>query len=302
MTYESKSKGAGKHGLLGYLCALLILSLGTAATLPAQTTPAAAAPALPYQPWTGDFDGMLQRRFIRVLVSYSKTQYYVVKGVQHGSSYEYFKEFENWVNLKYPPKVKNTRFHVLFIPVPRDQMLSRLGAGRADLAVGTLTITPERLKVVDFSDPLVTGVKEIAVTGPHSPAVHSTGQSGVVTRGANGTVAHGSNGTYVGHDGNVYRKDSTGNWSQYNNGSWNHVDTSNAQAQAQQRAQSASQNRTQAENLGGSSRQAATQNHVNVQPNVVNELNQSAQSRQRGQMETQRFQSFHRGGGGRFRR
>ena len=180
MTYESKSKGAGKHGLLGYLCALLILSLGTAATLPAQTTPAAAAkgqsaaaPALPYQPWTGDFDGMLQRRFIRVLVSYSKTQYYVVKGVQHGSSYEYFKEFENWVNLKYPPKVKNTRFHVLFIPVPRDQMLSRLGAGRADLAVGTLTITPERLKVVDFSDPLVTGVKEIAVTGPHSPAVHS---------------------------------------------------------------------------------------------------------------------------------
>ncbi len=125
----------------------------------------------------------------------------------------------------------------------------------------------------------------------------STGQSGVVTRGANGTVAHETNGTYVGHDGNVYRKDSTGNWSQYNNGNWNHVDTSNAQAQAQQRAQNASQNRTETQNLGGSSRQAA-QNHVNVQPNVVNGLNQSAQSRQRGQVQTQRFQNFHHGGGG----
>jgi membrane-bound lytic murein transglycosylase MltF len=173
-------KRIGKHGLCGYACVLLLVSLGTAATVLAQTAPgnpakgqAAAAPTLQYQPWTGDFDGMLQRRFIRVLVPYSKTQYYVVNGVQHGSSYEYLKEFENWINLKYPQKVKNTRFHVVFIPVPRDQMLSRLGAGRGDLAVGTLTITPERLKVVDFSDPLVTGVKEIAVTGPHSPAIHS---------------------------------------------------------------------------------------------------------------------------------
>jgi hypothetical protein len=130
----------------------------------------------------------------------------------------------------------------------------------------------------------------------------STGQSGVVTRGANGTVAHGTNGTYVGHDGNVYRKDSSGSWSQYNNGNWNHVDTSNAQAQAQQKVQNASQNRTQTQNLGGATREPATQNHVNVQPDVTNGLNQSERSRQRGQAQTQRFQNFHRGGGGRFRR
>jgi membrane-bound lytic murein transglycosylase MltF len=41
--------------------------------------------------------------------------------------------------------------------------------------MGTLEITPERSKEVDFSDPLVTGVKEIAVTGPHSPALNSIG-------------------------------------------------------------------------------------------------------------------------------
>src|SRR5262249_14229955 len=129
--------------------------------------------AIPSGVWTGDFDGMLKRRFVRVLVAPSKTQYYVVNGVQHGSSYEFLKAFEDWVNQKYPPKVKNLRFHVVFFPVSRDQLLSRLNAGRGDLAVGTLTITSERLKIVDFSDPLATGVKEVAVTGPHSPELHS---------------------------------------------------------------------------------------------------------------------------------
>jgi membrane-bound lytic murein transglycosylase MltF len=144
-----------------------------------QTTPATprqqvAAPSIRQAaPWTGDFDAMLQHRYIRALVSYSKTQYYVINGVQHGSSYEYLKAFEDWVNLKYPQKVKNTRFHVVFVPVSRDQMLPRLNAGRGDIAVGVLTITPERSKVVDFSDPLVSGVKEIAVTGPHSPTLNS---------------------------------------------------------------------------------------------------------------------------------
>lgn len=116
----------------------------------------------------------------------------------------------------------------------------------------------------------------------------STGQRGIVTQGANRTVARGTNGTYVGHDGNVYCKDSSGNWRQYNNGSWNHVDTSNAQAQTQQRVQRASQNRTQTQNLGASSRQPATQNHVGLHVD--------------GQAQTQRFQNFRCGDGGRFRR
>src|SRR5271170_4469583 len=137
------------------LCLLLLvrsLSVSVASSQtkppsPGQTNQAPAAPRLQGAPWTGDFDAMLQqRRFIRVLVAYSKSQYYVINGVQHGSSYEYMKAFEEWVNLKYPQKVKNTRFNVLFVPVPRDQMLPRLVAGAGDLAVGNLEITPERSK------------------------------------------------------------------------------------------------------------------------------------------------------------
>jgi membrane-bound lytic murein transglycosylase MltF len=140
---------------------------------PQSQSKSTVAPALQAPPWSGDFDGMLKRGFIRALVASSKTQYYVINGVQHGSSYEYLKAFEDWMNHKYPPKAKNIRFHVVFVPVSRDQLLPRLAAGKGDLAAGTLTITPERQKLVDFSDPLVTGVKEIAVTGPHSPELHS---------------------------------------------------------------------------------------------------------------------------------
>jgi membrane-bound lytic murein transglycosylase MltF len=140
---------------------------------PQSQSKSTVAPALQAPPWSGDFEGILKRGFLRVLVASSKTQYYVINGVQHGSSYEYLKAFEDWVNHKYPPKAKNIRFHVVFVPVSRDQILARLAAGRGDLAVGTLTITAARQKLVDFSDPLVTGVKEIAVTGPHSPELHS---------------------------------------------------------------------------------------------------------------------------------
>ncbi|MFZ3333401.1 MAG: lytic transglycosylase F [Candidatus Acidiferrales bacterium] len=134
---------------------------------------AAAAPNIHGAAWTGDLDGMLKRRYMRALVAYSKTQYYVVKGVQYGSSYEFLKAFEEAINRKYPRKQKNLRFHVLFVPVPRDKMFSGLAEGRGDIAVGALTITPERLKLVDFSNPLVEGVKTIVVTGPQSPTLNT---------------------------------------------------------------------------------------------------------------------------------
>src|SRR5271170_6713770 len=92
-----------------------------------QASQGVSAPALQAPPWTGDLDGMLKRRYIRALVAYSKTQYYVVKGVQHGSSYEFLKAFEDAINKKYAQKQKNMRILVVFVPVPRDKMFSRLG-------------------------------------------------------------------------------------------------------------------------------------------------------------------------------
>ena len=60
---------------------------------------------------------------------------------------------------------------VVFLPVPRDQLMTALTDGRGDIATANLTITPDRLKVVDFSSPLLTKVKEILVTGPNQPGI-----------------------------------------------------------------------------------------------------------------------------------
>jgi membrane-bound lytic murein transglycosylase MltF len=123
--------------------------------------------------WTGDLDGMLDRRQIRALVPFSKTLYFVVNGQQRGAAYDSLKEFEKYINQKLPPKKKNLITHVVFIPTSRDRLLSDLVAGRGDLAVAALTITPERLKLVDFSNSTISGVREIVLTGPASPNLTS---------------------------------------------------------------------------------------------------------------------------------
>jgi len=119
------------------------------------------------QKWIGDFDGMVKERIIRVLVVYSKTFYFLDQGRQRGISHDLLKEFEKFVNKKY--KTKTLKFHVVFIPVPRDKLISDLIDGLGDIAVANLTITPERQKQVDFSDPMLTGVKELLVIGPAAP-------------------------------------------------------------------------------------------------------------------------------------
>lgn len=123
------------------------------------------------QAWTGDLDGMVKRRYIRVLVPFSKTYYFIDKGEPRGLSYELLQEFEKYVNLKTKSKV--LKVHVLIIPTPRDKLFKSLRDGWGDIAVGNLTITPERLSEVDFSDPFLTDVNELVVT--HSSAGSLTG-------------------------------------------------------------------------------------------------------------------------------
>jgi hypothetical protein len=47
------------------------------------------------KPWTGDLDGMIERRVIRVLTVTSKTSYFLDKGVQRGIAVDYLRVFEN---------------------------------------------------------------------------------------------------------------------------------------------------------------------------------------------------------------
>ena len=141
--------------------------------------PAAAAGSvtqkslLEMKPWIGDFDGMAKRRIIRALVVYSKTFYFLDQGRQRGATYELLKQFEKVINKRL--KTKTLKFRVLFIPVRRDQLIPWLVDGRGDIAAANLTITPQRQSQVDFSDPLISGVKELLVTGPAAPPVKILG-------------------------------------------------------------------------------------------------------------------------------
>src|SRR5512137_69017 len=99
--------------------------------------------------WTGDFDKMVERRMIRVLVPYSRTLYFIDKARQRGLTAELVRDFERYINQKL--KTQKRPITVYIIPTTRDKLVPDVAAGLGDIAVGNLTITEERLKIVDFA-------------------------------------------------------------------------------------------------------------------------------------------------------
>lgn len=158
--------------VLGLTCVVGISTLSSTALAqvptPQEKSNVVAPRVKPVQR-TGDLDELLKSRVIRIAVAYSKTQYYVVRGVPRGGTYEMGKAFEDYLNLKYPQKTKNIRILVGFFAQPRDKLFSSLNEGFADIAAAALTVTPGRQELADFSDPVVKGINQIAVTGPQSP-------------------------------------------------------------------------------------------------------------------------------------
>lgn len=122
-------------------------------------------------PWTGDLDGMLERRAIRVLVTYSLTEYFLDRGTERGLVFEHVKGFEKSLNRKY--KLGRRPLRVIFVPVRLNEIFEALVDGRGDLAASHLTVTPDREELVEFSDPLRDNVHEIVVTSPDYPPLQS---------------------------------------------------------------------------------------------------------------------------------
>lgn len=129
------------------------------------------------KPWVGDLEAMKERRIIRVLTIFSKTFYFVDKGTQRGTTYDWFSLFEKELNQKLTSAKsgasKHLKVHVVFVPVRRDELLPALVAGKGDIAASNLTITAGRKELVDFSAPAYTHVSEVILSGPASPKVAS---------------------------------------------------------------------------------------------------------------------------------
>jgi membrane-bound lytic murein transglycosylase MltF len=121
------------------------------------------------QPFTGDFDEMVKRRLIRAGVVYSRTHYFVDKGVQKGLAYESIKLFEEQVNKRL--KTGLLKVNVALVPLTRDQLIPALESGKVDFVAAMLTVTPGRERRIQFSQPTRTGISEIVVTAPDAPPV-----------------------------------------------------------------------------------------------------------------------------------
>lgn len=154
----------GRGWLARAACALLVLApLGPAR---AEDKPERLSlPAL--KPWTGDLDGMVKRRIFRLIVPYSRTQFFIDRGRQFGVDAEFGQALEAWLNARHVKGVM--RIHVVFVPLQRDEMLKALVEGRGDGVAANLTITGEREETVDFAAPWLDDVKEIVVAGPKTP-------------------------------------------------------------------------------------------------------------------------------------
>jgi len=121
------------------------------------------------KPWTGDLDGMTERRLIRVLTAFSKTQYFIDRGTPRGTAYDQGRLLEDELNKTLASG--HMKLQVQFIPLSRDELIPGLLEGKGDIVMADLTMTPERQKVVDFVDPWIAGVDEIVVTRPGGPDI-----------------------------------------------------------------------------------------------------------------------------------
>jgi len=148
-----------------FLCLALVSQIASAADLKR------IAPLISDE-WTGDLDEIRERGVIRVLVTYKKTEYFVVQGQQHGFEYELMEEFERAINAKTKDKGR-PRIDLVYIPVPFQSLIPSLLKGRGDVAAAGLTITPGRQEKVDFTIPYVNDVSEVVVTHKSDTSIRS---------------------------------------------------------------------------------------------------------------------------------
>ena len=125
--------------------------------------------ALALAPWKGDLDGMIERRLIRVLTTYSKTHFFIDQGTQRGLVPDAFKLFEDELNKRL--KNKHLRVQVVFIPVAHDELVPALLQGRGDVVAAGTLVSDWRKEAVDFTNPTRTGISVIPVTAPGVPPV-----------------------------------------------------------------------------------------------------------------------------------
>jgi len=172
----SGPRGAAPAASSGLVTAVLLLLVLAAAALSAPAR--AMEPGMGDQleevlrePFTGDFDEIAERGYLRVLVPFSKTFFFIDKGVQRGTAVDMMAEFGKFLDKRHGHKTKGDQ--LVMIPTPREDLFKDLAAGRGDMALGNLTVTADRSELVAFSSPIFDNVKEVPLTADTVPGIAS---------------------------------------------------------------------------------------------------------------------------------
>ena len=99
-------------------------------------------------PYTGDLEGMVQRRIIRVLTVYGPGRYYLDNGAK-GITAEYANRLEKVINDSY--ETGHLKVVVFVLPVARDELFVALEQGRGDIIMAGTTVTPAREQQAAFT-------------------------------------------------------------------------------------------------------------------------------------------------------
>jgi membrane-bound lytic murein transglycosylase MltF len=160
--------------LLSAALALFACTIGFLAH--AQPQPAAQLRALDLgkRVFKDDFDGMLERRYLRVVVPFSRTLYFNDHGRERGITADLVRDFERYLNRRYARQLGKRPLTIAMWPETRDVILKQVSDGHSDIAAGNLTATDARRRVVDFVAPSdQRPVNEIVLTGPDAAPLAS---------------------------------------------------------------------------------------------------------------------------------
>ncbi len=152
------------------LCAgLLCLAVVMTAVIAGPSAPRAETPeadkegviAAALAPEGGDLDDIIARGMLRMAIPYNPIYFSYDGEKMIGFAVERAREFETFLKEK-----TGKRIDVILVPLPRDLLLDALIEGAVDIVAANLTITPARQERVAFSEPILSDVAELVVTGP----------------------------------------------------------------------------------------------------------------------------------------
>lgn len=151
-----------------YYYSVFVLAAFVFFAVPARATPDMLTRIT--EQWTGDLPALLAHKHpIRVLVSFNRTDFFVVRGQMRGLEFDFMQAYGKHLSKKY---TKN-HARMVFVAVPFDELIPALLDGRGDIIAAGLTDTAARREKVAFSAPYRTGITEIVVGSKRAAPINT---------------------------------------------------------------------------------------------------------------------------------